>query len=524
MYKTLNPSIDIQNNILHLKFKFDRDLIAQIKLLGMRWSPSKKIWYAKITKLFVENFLEMFPSFYEDLKKYVPTTPQIQWTPSSYLMDHQRKAAEFAVGTPRYCFFHDVGTGKTLTGIELFKQKRVKTLVVCPLGVIEDAWMEEGIKKFAPEIIAANLWRARKSKNMDFALKQDLCIINFESFRVEAKKLAEAGFQMLLVDESAKIKDARSKTAKALIEFAENMDYVYLFSGNPAPNSEQEYFSQARLINPMLFGHSFYNFRNGYFYSFGYGNFNWKMKEDRRSEFMEKLKSISEVVRKEDVLDLPEATYNIRKVYLDELEKKAYKDMERHLVIEIGGKEVIATNAGVKLMKLREGTSGFYLDEDKNVVKVGTSKLKELEELLEEIGDHQVIIWTHFHYEADMVEKLLNGKSVGRVDGTISNQNVKDQTIWKFKHQEIQYLVAHPASMGHGVTEVNCAHAIYFSLNHSWEMFDQSCGRIHRKGQKNKVSYFFLIADQSVDEIIYKALGNKKSVVDAVFNYIRGMR
>ncbi|GAF89545.1 unnamed protein product, partial [marine sediment metagenome] len=262
--------------------------------------------------------------------------------------------------------------------------------------------------------LTENLWQAKKRKELELALFQNplrIAIINFESFRIEAKKLAEAGFQMLIIDESAKVKDNRSLITKTLIEFSENMDYIYELSGNPAPNSEMEYFSQVKMVNPMLYGKSFYSFRNKYFYPAGYGGFKWKMKEEMREDFLEKLASISEVVRKEDVLDLPEKTLNIRKVHLNTVERKAYEIMKKDLVLEFNGREVIAANTAVKLMKLREGTSGFYLDEDSRVVSVGQSKLNELKELLDEIGDHQVIIWTHFHYEADMVERLFKDLS-----------------------------------------------------------------------------------------------------------------
>jgi len=367
MYQALNPSIEIHNKVLYLKFDFDKDLVAVVgkQGLGMDWSRARRLWYARCTKIFVDKFLEVFPHFKPEFKEYVSTLPLPYLISSKYLMEHQRLAVLKALKVPRYCFFHDIGTGKTVLQIDLIKQKRVKTLVVCPLSIIETAWMED-IDKFAgPVLNAVNLWKMRQKKNqLDQALQiYNLCIINFESFKVEAERLAKAGFQMLLVDESAKLKNARSQTTKRIKEFAENMDYVYELSGCPAPNSEMEYFSQAQIIDPTLFGSSFYAFRNKYFYSHGYGNFRWSMKEEMREEFMEKLKSISEVVRKEDVLDLPERTYNIRKVYLNTIERKAYEEMKRHLVIEFGGREVIAANVGVKLMKLREGTSGFYLDD-----------------------------------------------------------------------------------------------------------------------------------------------------------------
>lgn len=530
-------NLTIQDNHLYLKFKFDKDIISQVKTLGMRWSPQKRYWYAKITKMFTGDFLAIFPEAHSQLGDLAPISLDYSnYTSSSYLMEHQKTGAENALVKPRWGYFHDIGIGKTLLGVELVKQKKIKALVVCPLAVIETAWMED-LKNFAPGIKTANLWMLKQKKSP--AMKRfyrksleecELALINFESFRSIKKDLDQAGFSMLLIDESAKIKDGKSLITKAIIDFSDNMDFVYPLSGNPAPNSEMEYWSQLRIIDPMLFGRSFYAFRNEYFYSSGYGGFKWKMKEERRTEFLEKLASVSEVVRKEDVLTLPGKTENIRKVYLNTLERKAYEEMKRNLVIEFGGQEIIAVNAAVKQMKLREGTSGFYIDEDKRVVKIGQSKLNALEELLEEIGDRQVVIWTHFHFEADEIEKLFgkisksrSGVTWGRVDGTIKKQTEKMQTIERFKNGDIQYIIAHPGSIGHGVPSlVVCSYMVYFSLSHSWELFNQSGGRIYRKGQVNECFYYYLIADRSVDEVIYKeSLLAKGNIAEAVFRYIK---
>jgi SNF2 family DNA or RNA helicase len=531
-----DKEIEIKNNHLVFRFDFDQDIISQIKSIGMRWRPARKFWYAKATKVLIQSFLKLFPEFYNELKDLAPKNIDCSdYVPSDYLMVHQEKAAVIAKEKLRYCWWHGIGTGKSALGIELMKQKDIKTLVVCPLSILEETWMEE-IKKWDPERLqqTVNLW-ALKQKNSPKARRLfikglDECktaIINFESFRSIQEDLEQADFRMLLIDESTCIKNNRSKITEAILEFSENMDFVYPLSGNPAPNSEEEYWSQTQLIDPALFGKSFYAFRNKYFFSHGYGNFKWSMKKDMREEFLTKLASISDVVRKEDAVDLPEKTENIRKVYLNTLERKAYEEMKKHLVIEFGDKEVIAVNAGVKLMKLREGTSGFYINQDEEIIPVGNSKLNELEKLLEEIGNSQVIIWTHFHYEADQIEKLFGeiskkrNISWSRVDGTIKSREIKNQRIREFKKKGFQYLVAHPGSLGRGHNLANCTYMIFFSISHSHDFFDQCSGRIYRKGQNNKCSFYFLIADCSVDEIILKTVLAKGNVVEAVFRYIK---
>ncbi len=91
----------------------------------------------------------------------IPTEVKIM---QPLLMPHQRQGLEIAKVNQKWGFFWDTGTGKTLLGIEIIRQKQVKTLVVCPLSVIESVWMEE-LTKWAPEIMAVNLWDAWKRRN-----------------------------------------------------------------------------------------------------------------------------------------------------------------------------------------------------------------------------------------------------------------------------------------------------------------------------------------------------------------------
>jgi len=500
-----------------------------LKELGFKWSKAYKHWYASRTKLIVKEFIKKYPQTIDFFERSEIVEPKIikNYIPSDYLMTHQRNAALRALNMPRFGFFHDTGTGKTLESIEIFKQKRVRTLVVCPLSIIELAWLND-IQKFAPEIKACNLWQLlqSKSKVAEVRLRKameecNLFIVNFEMFRARNEFFNELDIKMLMIDESSRLKSSKSKITKNIIKFADNVDYCYLFSGTPAPNSPLEYWSQIRLIDPSLFGQSFYSFRNQYFYAYGFGNYLWKMKPSMENTFKEKLSTVSEVVRKEDVLDLPERTDNFRKVSLSKDERTAYNDMKDHLIAMVEGKEVVAANAAVKMLKLRQGTSGFFFDENGEIVRTGQSKLNELLSLLEEIGDHQVLIWDHFHEEGDQIMKKLS-KKAGRIDGTITNQQTRIDTVNAFISGDLQYIVAHPGSLGHGVTLTNCSYAIYFSLSHSYELYVQSRDRIYRKGQKNACTYYHIMAANSVDSAIMQALKNKGDIVNAVLNYLKG--
>jgi len=507
----------IQGKNIVLTFDFSADLATRAKKLGMKYRPSSKEWWFEnnhINKMLIAREFDQFLGF-------VLPEPTPTYNLPAYLMPHQKKAVMDARTYKRLGIYYDTGVGKTLSAIEIIRMYRVKTLVVCPLSIIEPAWMVD-LEKWSPELRlnATNLWKCKTKKRFDKGLESDVCIINFESFRAKAKQLSEAEFSMVIIDESSRAKNPKSSVTKALVKFCDNIPLVYLLSGTPAPNNNTEYWPQMRILDPSLLSRSFYSFRSKYFTPAGFGGFQWKENPSVRQDLLDKIATVSIVARKEDVLELPERTDRTVDVMLSPDERRAYEQMKDDMIVEVEENEICASNAAVKYMKLRSITSGFMFDEDRNVHTVGKSKLKALLELLEQIGDHQVIIWTTFQYEARAISEALRNESA-ICNGTVK-QSDKEEAIKDFKDGHIKYLIAHPKTIGHGVTLTNCTYSIYYSLSYSYEEYSQSRDRIYRKGQENKCTYYHLIAQNTVDRPILEALRGKGDASDAVLKYIKG--
>ena len=512
--------IEISAGKLEVSFPFNRELIDRLKVLGGRFNPKKKVWWFNDNHMNRLTLAREFPDkiSYQNKEVYLESIP-------SYLMKHQKRDLGTAAKNPRWGFFNDTGTGKTVIGIEIIKMFNHKTLVICPKSIIWAAWLMD-IDEFAPELKAVNLWKANKSTNpkvLNKALERNqVCIINFESFKTLNKRLLSCGFEMVLIDESSKIKSPKSQITKDITDFCDHIPHVYLFSGTPAPNNNMEYFSQARIIDPSLFGKSFYQFRTKYFYSVDQYGYKWIQDPMLEKDLMEKLGTISSVVRKEDVLDLPERTSREWQVEFNADEKRHYNDMAKDLYIQVENDEITAKNGAVKLMKLRQVTAGFVYDEEREIHVFGNSKLKGLMELLElEIGNKQVIIWTQFQVEATQIKDKLGDKAA-ICNGTVSDDEIQEASKL-FKSGKLQYLIAHPKTLGHGHTLVNCSYAVYYSLSYSLEEHEQSRDRIYRKGQVNYCTYYYITVPNTIDGVIMSALDKKKDTSLAVLNYIKSL-
>ena len=82
----------------------------------------------------------------QDLKIEKP--PRIEYKLSPFLRGYQKDIVNNALNAGCYGIFADTGTGKTVISLEIASHFK-RTLVLCPLSVIETAWIDD-CKKFYP--------------------------------------------------------------------------------------------------------------------------------------------------------------------------------------------------------------------------------------------------------------------------------------------------------------------------------------------------------------------------------------
>lgn len=469
------------------------------------------------------------------------------------LFKHQLKGVELARSLGSMALFYECGTGKTLTGLAIYSMHRAEKdldlkmlVVVSPKTLIETAWSKD-IETFTDYTYAS----FKDMKDLD--KYPDIVLINYELLKAryaQVEKMIKKGNWMCFCDESSKMKDFKSLNYKSLNKLRDKFIFRYVASGTPNPNSDTELWTQINFIRKDLLPTSFYQFRNLYFYlakdykgreliadqaalrnpiiarGIMQQGYKYRITPDKKKKLYEVIAPYCHWVEKKDALDLPDRTWIVRKFELSKEEYSIYKNFKKEMVLEMkdiegededkATKYIAVDNALSKLLKLRQLSSGFAYYEDFGGRKThlfGNSKLKALEDVLEDLGPKQVIIWAYFQQEIDSISEMLEKKGLSFcvVDGKTKD---KVKAVKDFFEGKVQYVVANPHCAGHGITWTNCDTAVYYSLDFSYETYAQSNDRTHRAGQDKKCTYIHLLADKTEDYYVYDCLKNKKSRVE----------
>lgn len=463
------------------------------------------------------------------------------------LFAHQEQAAEFILDNQGIgALFMDMGTGKTRVALEVFKRLReahpyIKMIVIAPLSLLDAAWGED-IKKFTD----FTYFNAHDNILLDSPIKQDILVINFEA-AIQKKNwflTHHIKDNFLVIDESSRMKSHNSKTTKTILNFRCLPKYKIIMSGTPAPNSPVEYWAQMEFLMDEILHPSFFAFRNIYFHLQRgqqvmelHGQMitrelmrnimtkGWKYEISSMSfkKLMDRINPLIFWAKKEDCLTLPDQVDEIRQVELGVKQRLHYKDMKNELITFIKEQAVTAQIALAKIMKLREITSGFAFNTKGEEVDIEECpKLTELEEVIEEAGNRQIIIWACFKWDINRICSFLAEKYGAGCARTLYS-GTKDHlaAIEDFKSGKARFLVAHPRSAAHGLTFVNCNLQVFFSLDYSYETYEQAKARTHRAGQVNKCTYVHLVAKETIDEQILKILREKGDINEIAYQMMR---
>jgi SNF2 family DNA or RNA helicase len=323
----------------------------------------------------------------------------------------------------------------------------------------------------------------------------------------------EGYFDAIVLDEAHNICNRTAKRTKWAIGYKTGKKYVeganrrskyrYILTGTPIDKGKlEQFYCLMDFLIPDFFGDyklfagrylierqlpsSFVTFVVGY---------------RHKDELLERISPYIFRVLKKDCLDLPEKLPpEIIKCELKE--KKLYKEAEQSYILDL---MMNFDNPLVKVAKLRQICSGFLYDDFSNLHELKCGKLSILDELIESILPSKIVIFAQFTHSIEVISDLLTKKKIKHL---ILNGQTKDKDVWKkFQDDEsIKIFIGQYQSAKEGIDLFSATHMIFFEPCMDTRTLTQATDRIHRIGVKSACSYYHLITEGTIEEVMYKRL------------------
>jgi len=232
-------------------------------------------------------------------------------------------------------------------------------------------------------------------------------------------------------------------------------------------------------------------------------------------------------VTKAECLDLPERVDVAVPVDLSKETLAIYNDMKRNALAEITGKDdkgqpldgtAVARITLTVVLRLQQITGGFC-STDNGIVDLGDEKLTTCADLVSDIlaQNQKVVIFCRFIRDLERIQQRLKLPSSAILRGSTSSAE-RDRILEAMRSGKIRVLLSQIQVGSLSVDFTAASVAIFYSTGFSLTDFLQARDRLHRIGQVNKVTYYHLLARNSVDEKVYRALQRKESLARSATN------
>lgn len=462
------------------------------------------------------------------------------------LRTHQVVPVDMADRVNSLALFMEAGTGKTAVVVRILskdfnKRRRIRrTLIFAPLAVCAQ-WPRE-FERFSKmpleKVHVLTESGAKRTKKLqEIIAKNQACVIitNYESVQIKGfyEALLKFSPEILVCDESHRLKDSQAKRSKAIYPLAQAADRCFLLTGTPAPNSLLDLFGQYKALDPSIFGPGFWSFRSRYFYDrnagrqFSYPD--WQPQPWAEKEIGEKLKQTSYQVKRKDCLSLPPLTLIPVPCDMAPGQRKAYEEMKKEFMTSLKGEIMSSDFEMVKTLRMQQILTGFIQPDEKEE-PIWFDDLPRLDALMEKIeacGKEKQIIWTVFRPTYHRIAKELEkrGLKYTFLTGEQTTDAEKQANKRAFTEGDAQILIANPAAAGEGIDGLQVAPYSHFYMR-GWSLLHylQALARNYRGGseQHTKVCHFHYYVRGTLDEVLAKALIYKENVQESVLNWARG--
>ena len=425
------------------------------------------------------------------------------------LRPYQDEAADFLFTRDRAMILAPVGAGKTAITLTALSEMMAdgymkRVLILAPKRVCTDVWPVEK-EKWAPHLTLSLCVGTPRQRKM--ALEEDTQILVTNYDNLQWLVLQKLNFDAVVFDELTRLKNPSGARFKALHKVIDKMNIRWGLTGSFTSNGLEDVFGQCKIIDQSLLGRSKGAFQQQYFVLISKEYGDWAPRAGSLEQVMARIKPATFVLEPGEYKDkLP--PLHVVEMRCDLDDREPYEKMKKDFVYQ----DIVAVTAAVVTAKLQQIAAGFAYAEDHSAVWYSKHKFNLLSDLLGENQRANTLIVYNFKEElAELKRMYPNAQTLDDADA-----------VARWNRGEIELLLVHPKSAGHGLNlQYGGAHVVFMSLPWSLELFEQTVGRLHRGGQTQPVWCYVIMANKTIDEKIWAALHDKRSISDIAMEELK---
>lgn len=440
------------------------------------------------------------------------------------LYAHQEEGIRFLLSRNGCVLADDMGLGKSIQSIIAALESGAKKILIVAPSSTKINWERE-INVFCNEtvIIDGKKWKEAKFTIINFDILKNFHTLTDGKKKKEGepevllnRELANAGFDLAIVDEAHNLKNNDSIRGKIMVELStkHNIEKIWLLTGTPVANRPMDFFNLLKIIkSPIAQNWKHYAVRycdgKQFFKTLKNGQKRQIWLTDGASnldELASKTKNIMLRRLKTDVLDMPDKVITPNYLKLSDKEWKQYDELwkeylEKRLVE--GKKNGNLQKDLVELIILRQFIAAiaipYTIEMVENAIEMG----------------RKVIIFTSFTEELQILANHF-GKLAVTHNGPMTTTQ-KQKSVDSFQNNpKVKVFIGNIKSAGVGITLTEATVVVFNSF--SWVPGDneQAEDRAFRIGQKNDVNIYYQLFMDTISTRMWDTLNSKKDIITTI--------
>ena len=441
------------------------------------------------------------------------------------LYPYQQHGVLFAVKAGRCLIADEMGLGKTIQALgaaELLKREQNvrNVLIICPT-TLKYQWQSE-IQKFTNSSVRV-IEGAAHIRSKQYADDTQYKVVSYHTACRDVEVINDAEYDLVILDEAQRIKNWKTRLAQSTKKVKSH--YAIVLTGTPIENKLEDLYSIMQFIDPFKLG-PYYRFLNHHLITNDLGKV---LGYKHLHEVGEKMSDIMVRRHKQEVLSqLPERMDKILYVPMTDKQMDYYDDYVEMVAKLVHKWRTFGFLSEADRQRLLIGLncmrmlcdSTYIIDQDYE--KRHDTKIEELMNILDEIFEssgEKVVIFSQWMRMTYLVSRELDVRGVPYeyLHGSVPSEKRKDLFDRFNNNPDCRVFLSTDA----GSTGLNLQSAsIVINLDIPWNpaVLEQRIARVHRMGQKSKVSVINFVANQTIEHRMLFVLDFKSALSQGILD------